>query len=369
MQVVSTPQSAPFSGPQGQGRKSRDRNQEIKIIERPIVSQGSLFTSAATPQAPADAVGDGKGLRSRPSSSKSVNRSQPPSPANPATPRSVTSSAPRSVTSAPTLRDVKGSGALALGVGKTFWHDVYLTKCLFGFFSFSFMLPVLMVRCGYGNFRLRAACCQETCRGSNIHISCYPHNCTIKMAFVLYERIQISCLALTNDLIHTCKSLPALKTIAYTPENQRLAWHLRHEIQSDLFFFMQSDLFFHIFMQSNDIFSSYFPFTVFVTTYVHIRKHSLTRTMTILLYSGRTSREVRQDFSWRYINCDWWQRDRVAPHWPYQGYVGQCFSQVHTRLMKIWRRVADRTSIMCASWIICQCCVFPAFFWAYWNVR
>jgi hypothetical protein len=120
MQVVSTPQSAPFSGPQEQGRKSRDRNQEIKIIERPIVSQGSLFTSAATPQAPADAVGDGKGLRSRPSSSKSVNRSQPPSPANPATPRSVTSSAPRSVTSAPTLRDVKGSGALALGVGKTF---------------------------------------------------------------------------------------------------------------------------------------------------------------------------------------------------------------------------------------------------------
>ena len=143
MQVVSTPQSAPFSAPQEQGRKSRDRNQEIKIIERPIVSQGSLFTSAAdrnqeikiierqmvsqggslftsaaTLQAPADAVGDGKGLRSRPSSSKSVNRSQPPSPANPATPRSVTSSAPRSVTSAPTLRDVKGSGALALGVGK-----------------------------------------------------------------------------------------------------------------------------------------------------------------------------------------------------------------------------------------------------------
>ena len=142
MQVVSTPQSAPFSAPQEQGRKSRDRNQEIKIIERPIVSQGSLFTSAAdrnqeikiierpmvsqgslftsaaTLQAPADAVGDGKGLRSRPSSSKSVNRSQPPSPANVTTPRSVTSSAPRSVTSAPTLRDVKGSGALALGVGK-----------------------------------------------------------------------------------------------------------------------------------------------------------------------------------------------------------------------------------------------------------
>ena len=77
-----------------------------------------------------------------------------------------------------------------------------------GFLWFSFMLTVLMVRCGYGDFRLRAACCQETRRGSSIHICCFPHNCTIKMAFILYERIQISCLALrmtyTYMQISTC---------------------------------------------------------------------------------------------------------------------------------------------------------------------
>ena len=131
------------------------------------------------------------------------------------------------------------------------------------------------------------------------------------------------------------------QTMACTPKNQKWAWRLRHEIQSDLFF--------HVFMQSNNSFSSYFPLTVFVTTHVYIRKHSLTRTMTILLYSGRTSREVRQDFSRRYINCDWWQRDRVAPHWPYQGYVGQ-FS--HKCILDSWKYDA-------VSQIALSLCVLP----------
>ena len=67
------------------------------------------------------------------------------------------------------------------------------------------------------------------------------------------------------------------------------------------------------------------------------------------LHSGRTSREVRQDFSRWYINCDWWQRDRVAPHWPYQGYVGQ-FS--HKCILDSWKYDA-------VSQIALSLCVLP----------
>ena len=147
-------------------------------------------------------------------------------------------------------------------------------------------LPVLMVRCGYGNFRLRAACCQETCRGSNVHFCCFPHNCTIKMAFILYERIQTSCLALTNDLyIHAnlylhSKQWPALPK---TKSEHDVYGMKSNQICSFVFSCNQMTVSLHI-----------FPCSIRDNACAHSQTLAHTHNY---LQSGRTSREVRQDFS------------------------------------------------------------------------